>query len=104
MLKNWDIYGTLYHIIFGKRREVETSDNWLTFGGSHAFDRKGRKTWDLVYKLGVDSFFIIPAVKIVNSRLGITFFDNLHTVSLKFFSNPWWDVHVWKKSHQEFCT
>ena len=94
MLRSLDIYGTLHHIIFGKRREVEASENWLTFGGSNAFDRKGRKTWDLVLKLGVDCFFIIPAVKLVNSRLRNTFFSNLHTVNLKFFSHPWWDAHV----------
>ena len=94
MLRSLDIYGTLHHIIFEKRREVEASENWLTFGGSNAFDRKGRKTWDLVLKLGVDCFFIIPAVKLVNSRLGNTFFSNLHTVNLKYFSHPWWEVHV----------
>ena len=48
MLKSWDIYGTLDHIIFGKMREVGASQNWLSFRGSDAFDRKGRKTWDLV--------------------------------------------------------
>ena len=94
MLKSWDIYGTLDHIIFGKMREVGASENWLSFRSSDAFDRKGRKTWDLVQKLGVDSFFIISAVKIINSRLGNTFFGNLHTVNLKFFSHPWWNVHV----------
>ena len=73
MLRSWDIYGTLYHIIFGKRGEVGTSENWLTLGGSDAFDRKGRKTWDLVEKLGNGSLFIILAVIIVNSRLGNTF-------------------------------
>ena len=35
-------------------------------------------------KLEVDSFFIIPAEQIVNSRLGNTFSSNLHTVNLKF--------------------
>ena len=48
MLKSWDIYGTLDHIIFGKMREVGASENWLSFRSSDAFDRKGRKTWDLV--------------------------------------------------------
>ena len=35
-------------------------------------------------KLEVDSFFIIPAEQIVNSRLGNTFSSNLHGVNLKF--------------------
>ena len=41
-------YAGPYHIIFVKRRDVGASENWLTFGGSNAFDRKGRKTWNLV--------------------------------------------------------
>ena len=54
MLRSSDIYGTLYHIILGKRREVGTSENWLTFGGSDVFYRTVEKlgilcrNWELM--------------------------------------------------------
>ena len=35
-------------------------------------------------EIGVDNFFIIPAVQIVNSRLENTFSSNLHTANLNF--------------------
>ena len=69
MLRSWDIYGTL--------------ESWLTLGGSSILIERLEKAGFGV-KIGGWQFFIIPAVQIVNSRLGNTFFSNLHTVNLKF--------------------
>ena len=46
-----------------KGGELAASENWLTLGGEHAFDRKGKKTWILCRNLGLTVFLLFQQNK-----------------------------------------